>query len=138
MILYFDASALVKLLIAERGSNAARSLWRSPSNVVSSWISFAEVTSAIARARRGGRITKRTASSALATWREEWSSVFPVEVEAVTGHYAGALAAKHGLRGMDAIHLASALLVREARPTVVTWDAELRRAAEAEDLMVAR
>lgn len=138
MTLYFDASALVKVLIAERGSNAARSLWRSDSNVVSSWISFAEVTSAIARARRDRRISRRTASSALATFREEWSSLFPVEVEAVTGHYAGVLASRHGIRGMDAIHLASALLLREARPTVVTWDVELRRAAEAEGLMVAK
>jgi len=38
---------------------------------------------------------------------------------------------------MDAIHLASALLVADARPVVVTWDVELRRAASAEGLAVA-
>lgn len=38
---------------------------------------------------------------------------------------------------MDALHLASALLLGEARPVLVTWDRELRDAARAEGLAVA-
>ena len=41
---------------------------------------------------------------------------------------AGELAEQLGLRGYDAVHLASALTLGDAT-TVVTWDEELRRAA---------
>jgi hypothetical protein len=37
---------------------------------------------------------------------------------------------------MDAIHLASAVLLAEAEPVVVTWDVALQRAAQAEGLAV--
>jgi hypothetical protein len=47
------------------------------------------------------------------------------------------LAVVHSLRGMDAVHLATALLVRHAEPVVVTWDDDLARAARAEGLAVA-
>ena len=50
LILYFDASAVVKLLIVEHGSNEARRLWNDDAPVVTSWITFAEVS---ARNRSG-------------------------------------------------------------------------------------
>ncbi len=67
----------------------------------------------------------------------EWEAVEAVVVDETIASAAGPLAVRHGLRGMDAIHLASALLVADARPVVVTWDVELRRAASAEGLAVA-
>jgi uncharacterized protein len=51
-----------------------------------------------------------------------------VGVDAPLAREAGDLAEQLGLRGYDAIHLASALALGEAT-TVVTWDEELRRAA---------
>lgn len=88
------------------------------------------------RARREGRISSRRALSATRSLDAEWSTLSPIETEAVTGRYAGELAARHGLRGMDAIHLASALLVAAAQPVMVTWDTDLRRAAKAEGMAV--
>jgi hypothetical protein len=48
---------------------------------------------------------------------------------------AGELAQLHALRGYDAVHLASALSVEQS--LMVTWDAELARAAEQAGLAVA-
>jgi predicted nucleic acid-binding protein len=67
----------------------------------------------------------------------EWDAVEAVDVDEPIAGAAGSLAVRHRLPGMDAIHLASAMLVAEARPVVVTWDVELRRAASAEGLAVA-
>lgn len=67
----------------------------------------------------------------------EWEAVEAVDVDESIAGAAGSLAVRHRLPGMDAIHLASAMLVAEARPVVVTWDVELRRAASAEGLAVA-
>jgi predicted nucleic acid-binding protein len=75
-------------------------------------------------------------NDALRDLRREWSAVEAIAVDDLTAGAAGSLAARHRLRGMDAIHLASALLFAEAEPIVVTWDAALRRAARAEGLGV--
>jgi uncharacterized protein len=50
-----------------------------------------------------------------------------VGVDAALAREAGDLADQLGLRGYDAVHLASALALGEPT-TVVTWDEELRRA----------
>ncbi len=46
---------------------------------------------------------------------------------------AGELAARHRLRGFDAVHLASALSL-DADTTMVTWDKDLAHAAHDEGL----
>jgi len=51
-----------------------------------------------------------------------------VGVDVPLAREAGDLAEQLGLRGYDAVHLASALALGEPT-TVVTWDEELRRAA---------
>ena len=79
----------------------------------------------------------RTAmNDALRRLEVEWDAIVPVDVDDHVTHGAGTVAVRHGLRGMDAIQLASALLFSRARPVMVTWDAELRRAAQAEGLVV--
>jgi predicted nucleic acid-binding protein len=47
-----------------------------------------------------------------------------------------AMVGQPDLRGLDAIHLSSALSVRSAVSTFVTYDERLKRAAEAEGLVV--
>jgi hypothetical protein len=75
-------------------------------------------------------------NDALRRLHSEWDAVEALDVDEATSATASPLAVRHGLRGMDAIHLASAVLLAEARPVVVTWDADLRRAALAEGLAV--
>ena len=75
-------------------------------------------------------------NQALARLRSEWDAVEAIDVDDSTSAEAGSLAVRHGLRGMDAIHLASAVLLAEAEPVVVTWDVALQRAAQAEGLAV--
>ena len=76
-------------------------------------------------------------NDALRRLQSEWDAVEALDVDEATSEAASTLAVRHGLRGMDALHLASAVLVADAQPLVVTWDAALRRAASAEGLLVA-
>jgi predicted nucleic acid-binding protein len=50
---------------------------------------------------------------------------------------AGDLAEAHALRAHDAVHLASALSVRDVGLVLASWDNELRRAASASGLAIA-
>jgi predicted nucleic acid-binding protein len=126
----------VKLLLVEEGSNEARALWNAEEPLLTSWITFVEASAAIGAAARNRRISRRRATESLRALDAEWRSVVALEVDELTSLRAGGYATRHGLRGMDAIHLASAALLARAQPTFVTWDADLRVAALAEGLEV--
>jgi len=61
----------------------------------------------------------------------------PIELSAEVERAAGELAARHRLRGADAVHLASALALGSADVTVASWDERLHVAAAAAGLAVA-
>lgn len=124
----------MKLLLVEEGSNDVRDLWNAQTSVWTSWITFAEASAAVRAAVRDRRISRRRAGTSLRSLRAYWRSVVALEVDGSISRRASELALRHGLRGMDALHLASALTTAPARPIVVTWDASLRDAAEAERL----
>lgn len=124
------------MFLTEEGSERARELWELESGLVSSWITYAETGAALASARRSRRLSRRAASIAARRLQGDWEAVEAIVVDELTAEAAGTLADRHELHGMDAIHLASAIVVAEARPVMVTWDAELRRAASAEGLDV--
>lgn len=114
----------------------ARELWDVGTQLVTSRITFAEVSAAIAAARRSGRLSRATTVRLLEQLDVEWGAVDALDVDEHAARAAGSLAVKHALRGMDAIHLASALTLVAVQPIVVSWDSELRRAARAEGLPV--
>ena len=128
MIAYFDASALVKLVIEEPGSDDAAALWDGADAVLSSRVANAEVRAAIAAAHRAARLTTEQHAGARRLWARLWAALRLVEVSPGVAQHAGDLAEEHALSGFDAIHLASALLVDAGGLIVATWDARLATA----------
>lgn len=57
-------------------------------------------------------------------------------LDASLAHSAGQLAKTHGLRGYDAVHLATAVGLEPDSVLPATWDVDLARAAVAEGLSV--
>ena len=130
-IVYFDSSALVKLVVDEDGSELAAALWDRCDAPVSSPLAHPEVCAALAAAGRDHRLTADDQRRA-----QFWAAVRTVELtESVTQH-AGELAAVHALRGADAVHLASALAIG-ADTIVAAWDKRLRTGVEAAGLRLA-
>ncbi len=60
-----------------------------------------------------------------------------IEVSAELAASAGDLAQAHGLRGYDAVHLASAVLANDEELALVTGDRELAAAAQSIGICVA-
>ena len=67
----------------------------------------------------------------------EWEAVAALLVGEDIARFAGRLAVAHALRGMDSIHLASALSIPRMKPVVVTADVDLATAASSEGLTIA-
>jgi uncharacterized protein len=128
VIAYFDASALVKLVFEEPGSDDAAVLWDGADAVLSSRVANAEVRAAIAAAHRSARLTSAQHEGAKQLWCRLWPALRLVEVSRDVEQHAGDLAEEHALSGFDAIHLASALLIDADGLIVATWDTRLATA----------
>jgi predicted nucleic acid-binding protein len=70
------------------------------------------------------------------TVRREWPSFGIVEVDADLSEQAAKLALSTELRSLDALHLASALVLPATDLTLATWDRRLHAAAQARGLHV--
>ena len=136
-IVYFDSSALVKLVLDETGSDVAAALWNACDAALSSRLAYPEVRGALAAAGRSHDLTDVEATVAAAEWETFWASMRPIELSAEVERAAGELAALHQLRGADAVHLASALALGSGDVTLAAWDKRLHAAAAAAGLAVA-
>jgi predicted nucleic acid-binding protein len=136
-LVYFDSSALVKLVLDEVGSDIAAALWNACDVALSSRLAYPEVCAALAAAGRNHELTEPEASAAATDWEQFWASMRPVELSADVERAAGSLVAIHQLRGADAVHLASALALGSTDLTVAVWDKRLHAGAAAVGLAVA-
>ena len=132
MILYLDASALVKRYIQEKGSGEVNAWIDAAEMVVTALITRVEVAAAIARVWRMNLISSEEALAALRQFRSEWESFqrLPITENAVIR--GDALAFEHDLRGYDATHLACALIWQESLGlpvTLASFDGQLIQAA---------
>ena len=137
MKVFFDTSALVKLLMAEDGAGTARSLWDSAGQPVVSALAYPEACSAIELARRTRRLGRTSGDNARHELTRFWRTSTALDVTGAMAERAGEVASTTGLKGADAVHLATALSVLEEGDVFVTWDRRLSRAARDVGLAVA-
>ena len=136
VIIYVDTSAFVKLVVDEDGADETRRWFDAASLAATSVITFPEACSALTRrARHDGP------ANGLQEWLDalesRWAQTTRVRIDE---RLAGSLAIRHGLRGMDAVHLGAAIGVREraltrsasASVAVAAFDRRLLEAAERE------
>lgn len=119
-MLYLDASALVKRYVEEEDSSVVRSAMEGANRWSMCRIGYLETVRAVALA--GGR-------KAVKRVEADWLSFDVVEVDSALTEHAAGLALSAQLRSLDALHLASALVLPAEGLTVATWDARLHRAA---------
>ena len=139
MIVYIDASALVKRYVAERWSSQVIELTARADIVATSVVSRAEVAAALARAARLGALDHESARRAQRKSSLEWPDLARVPVTELLVARAEMLAWDYNLRGYDAIQLASAVTWQESigeDVVMATFDRQLWQAAPAAGVQV--
>ena len=136
-LVYFDASASVKLLTEEEGSDLAALLWDGCDAAVASRLAYPEVRAALAAAGRNHDLDHRQLADAERAFEGYWAATRPVEFTGAVERHAGELARIHALRGADAVHLASALAIGDSGLIMAVWDRRLHAGALAAGLRVA-
>ena len=128
MIVYFDTSAFVPLLVKEPSSEFCRRLWDDADDVVSTRLLYVECAAALAHALRLGRLTTRSHRSTLRMLDRLWSEFAVAELDQTVMSRAAELAYDHALRGYDAVHCASAEQLDGGDLVVASGDQQLLQA----------
>jgi len=136
VIIYFDTSALVPLLIDEPTSEVCGELWDGADNVACTRLGYIEAVAAIAMAERIGRISEADATAGRGVLDELWPAFDVIELSGELMSDAARLAFLHGLRGYDATHCAAAIAANDVELVAASGDKRLLAAWQAEGVSV--
>ncbi|HEY6378205.1 MAG TPA: type II toxin-antitoxin system VapC family toxin [Candidatus Dormibacteraeota bacterium] len=129
----FDTSALVKLVVEEKGSPTARELWGAAEPPVCCRLAYVEARAALAAGRRSHRLTHPQLTTAKRALNAVWQQAAVVEVTEALALDAADIAERRALRAYDTVHIAAARAAGAA--AFVTVDEQQREAAIAERLV---
>jgi predicted nucleic acid-binding protein len=118
---FWDSSAVIPLLVPEVMSASVQRLYEYDPVMAAWWATEIECTSAIARRQRLGQLPENVAAEAfvrLNALRDGWHEVEPTEE---LRESAKRLLRVHDLRTADALQLAAAVYVAEARPSTLEF-----------------
>ena len=138
---FWDSSALVPLLVPEAMSRPLQRLYEGDPVMFAWWATEIECTSAIACRQRLGQLREDVVTEAfarLSALRAGWHEVEPGEEMRES---AKRLLRVHDLRTADALQLAAAFFVAEARPSTIEFvslDDRLLAAARREGFSATR
>jgi len=114
MILYLDTSALVKKYFKEVFSEQIVLRWKQANVVATSAVTYAETMASIHRKKREIDPNSSLLDSATRAFQRDWGSFIRIEVSDDLNPFLDRLLETHPLRGFDAIHLASAIILNDA------------------------
>lgn len=137
MILYLDTSALLKRYFQEPFTEEVLSKWRQSEAIITSSVAYAETMATIFRKKNESGLKDRVVQKIVLAFQRDWSGFIRVEVTNDLNEYIDKVVQKHTLRGFDAIHLASALVIHEKLPSsffFACFDQRLNQAAQVEGL----
>jgi len=113
MILYLDTSALLKRYFKEPHSNELLAKWKEASQIVTSSVAYAETMASLYRKKREVDLSSKIFNKLVKSFQLDWESFIRMEVNDDLNETIHKVASKYSLRGFDAIHLVSAIIIHE-------------------------
>jgi predicted nucleic acid-binding protein len=141
VIAYFDSSSIVKWFFDEVHMDLARDARDRAEVCCTSLLAYVDVLSAINRAWRADRCLKSEMEIVRGEFQRIWPDFIWIRVDERLMYQSGQIILGHGLKGFDAIHLASAILLKEEigeRQEILfsCFDKSLNLAARKEGFMI--
>jgi len=112
MITYFDSSSLVKFVIKEIGSKENLNIWNLSDEKVCSQLTRTEMHSALMRKVREGSVSASAVRGRLDAMHKLFADVVLVDISSEVIDASCEVVQASSLKSADAIHLATALIVR--------------------------
>ena len=135
---YLATSALIKRFVAEPGSELVQKLVTREGPVAPAKIAYAEIYAALNRKKREGHLSTRDYRLVCEEFEDDWQAYVRVDLQDEILSLCRDLTEKHPLRGFDAVHLASALILQRDLGEKIAFtaaDTRLLEVAAAEHLL---
>jgi uncharacterized protein len=136
---FWDASAIVPLLIAEASTRRLQALAAGDPDMLVWWGSQVECVSALARLERDGALDPKVALLAFDRLKQLAAGWHEVDPSDIVREVAARFLRVHPLRAADALQLAAAFIAAEQRPAsleMITLDERLASVAQKEGFTV--
>jgi len=136
---FWDASAIVPLLMTEPTTKALQTLGEKDPTMIVWWATEVECASAIARVERDDALDDAAATQAFHRLRQFAQTWHEVDASDPVREAAVRFLRVHPLRAADALQLAAAFIAAERRPSsleIVTLDERLAAAARKEGFVL--
>ena len=127
----------MKRYFREPFSDEVISAWQSAAQIATSSVAYAETMASVYRKKREADLEDMWIRKIVDSFHRDWESFIRVEVNDELNEYIDRVVKEYSLRGFDAIHLASAIVIREKLPEnflFACFDNRLALAAELEGL----
>lgn len=134
MTVYVETSAVLRWLFGEEGGEGVRGVLVAAPKVLTSRLTLIETRRVVRRAEREKRITSAQAADVLSVFAQAASTWAILEISDEVARRAEDAFPAEPVRSLDAIHLASALFLRQAFPDLGIVTADARVAANAHQL----
>ena len=109
---YLDASAWLKRYYQETGTRWVQRLFANGETLTCASLGVVEVTATLARKAKAREISRKQLTQKVRELDEDWSRFIQIHLSVEAVAQAREVARQRALRGADAIHLASALVLR--------------------------
>jgi len=143
MNVYWDTSALAAVYLRDSCTKQALSIFQSMRYPASSWLCYSEMRAAFRACKDAKKISAAKHADIVERFERDWESFHKIPVKSTLSPELRRIFQHHSLRGADAVHLASAILLNlrlaVAKKTIVFAcdDARLATAAEMDGLKIA-
>jgi predicted nucleic acid-binding protein len=139
---YLDASAWVKRYYQEAGTTWMQDLFAQGQMIASAPLGLIEVIATLVRKAKGREIDPPMLAQKMQELEVDWERFIRIQMTSEVVDTAKTVAKERALRGADAVHLASALLLRsrlvgeDDQLMLVASDRELKDAAQSSNLAI--
>jgi predicted nucleic acid-binding protein len=131
LTVYAETSAVLRWLFSEADGEELRHALASADKVVSSRLTLIETRRVVRRAEREGRINAAQSADILAVFAQAASTWAVVEITEEIARRAEEAFPSEPVRTLDAVHLASALFLRQSFPDLVILSSDERLSTNA-------
>ncbi|MCW7494773.1 type II toxin-antitoxin system VapC family toxin [Leptospira sp. 2 VSF19] len=141
MFFYLDSSVLVKKYFDEFASDTVLKIWKENRYLAISQVGYSEILGTINKKQKIDKFSDKTKESIIKQFRYDWDQLVKINVDHTINSELDRIHSKYLLRGFDAIHLVSAILLfreLEEETIFLSADDNLATAAKKDGLNIGR
>ncbi|EMJ85406.1 MULTISPECIES: type II toxin-antitoxin system VapC family toxin [Leptospira] len=141
MFFYLDSSVLVKKYFDEFASDTVLKIWKENRYLAISQVGYSEILGTINKKQKIDKFSDKTKESIIKQFRYDWDQLVKINVDHTINSELDRIHSKYLLRGFDAIHLVSAILLfreLEEETFFLSADDNLATAAKKDGLNIGR